>query len=251
MRRRLRDVHDSRSARGRRRGLPRDRPLRISNRPMPDRDRAEAKEAETRSRLLNAAERLFADRGFKDVTVREICRDAHANVAAVNYHFRDKLGLYRAVLQSAIDRMRETTDAARQAGAGHSAEDRLRMYISIFIRRLLADRRGTVHRLVTREMMDPTPALDVIIEQGVLPRMEYLSEVIADLLGCDSTDPRVGRSVASVWTQSAAYVANPITERLGGPIAPTPADVEAIAEHITEFSIAGIRGIRGSRAARG
>ena len=218
---------------------------------MPDRDRADAKEAETRSRLLNAAERLFAERGFKDVTIREICRDARANVAAVNYHFRDKLGLYRAVLQSAIDRMRETTDAARHAGTGRSAEDRLRLYISIFIRRLLADRRGTVHRLVTREMMDPTPALDAIIEQGVIPRMEYLSEVVADLLGCDAADPRVGRSVASVWTQSAAYVANPIAERLGGPIASTAADVEAIAEHIAEFSIAGIRGIRGSRAPRG
>jgi len=197
---------------------------------------------------LSAGERLFADRGFKDVTVREICRAARANVAAVNYHFRDKLGLYRAVLQSAIDRMRETTDAAREAGTGHPAEDRLRIYISIFIGRLLADRRGTVHRLVTREMMDPTPALDMIIEQGVLPRMQYLSEVIADLLGCAVSDPRVGRSVASVWTQSAAYVANPIAERLGGPIAPTPDDVDAIAQHITEFSLAGIRAIRRPRA---
>lgn len=244
MRRRLRDTRDSHSAGRRRRGLPRDRPLRLSSRPVPETDQTGSNsEAETRSRLLNAAERMFAERGFKDVTVRRICRDARANVAAVNYHFGDKLGLYRAVLQAACDRMRETTDTARAAGIGHSAEDRLRIYISIFINRLLADRRGTVHRLVTREMMDPTPALDTIIEQGVRPRMEYLSDVIADLIGCDSTDPRVGRSVASVWTQSAAYVANPIAERLGGPIAPTPTDVDAIARHITDFSIAGIRAI--------
>jgi len=90
----------------------------------------------------------------------------------------------------------------------------------------------------------------VIIEQGVLPRMEYLSEMIAELLGCEMTDPRVGRSVASVWTQSAAYVANPIAERLGGPIAPTPDDVDAIAQHIADFSIAGIRAIGRSRAPR-
>jgi TetR/AcrR family transcriptional regulator, regulator of cefoperazone and chloramphenicol sensitivity len=255
MRRRLRRTHVSRSGGGRRRGLPRDRPLRIGSRPVPDEDRSgstarNATEAETRSRLRNAAERLFAERGFKEVTVRQISRDARANVAAVNYHFGDKLGLYQAVLQAAIDRMRETTDAAREAGAGRSAEDRLRIYISIFIRRLLADRRGTVHRLVTREMMDPTPALDVIIVQGVLPRMEYLSEVIADLLECEVADPRVGRSVASVWTQSAAYVANPIAERLGGPMAPTPEDVDAIAQHIADFSIAGIRAIAGSRAPR-
>jgi AcrR family transcriptional regulator len=200
-------------------------------------------EVETRSRLVNVAERLFADRGFKDVTVRRICRDARANVAAVNYHFGDKLGLYRAVLQATSDRMRETTATARAAGLGHSAEDRLRIYISIFLKRLLADRRGTMHRLVTREMMDPTPALDTIIEQGVRPRMEYLSEVIADLIGCDLTDPRVGRSVASVWAQSEPYVANPIAERGGGPIAPAASDIDAIARHITDFSIAGIRAI--------
>jgi TetR/AcrR family transcriptional regulator, regulator of cefoperazone and chloramphenicol sensitivity len=222
---------------------------------MPDDVRAGASrtvtEAETRSRLLSVGERLFAERGFKDVTVREICRQARANVAAVNYHFGDKLGLYQAVLQAAVDRMRETTDAARAAGAGHSAEERLRIYLAIFMRRLLADPSGTVHRLVTREMMDPTPALDVIIVQGVLPRMEYLSEVIAELLGCDSSDPRVGRSVASVWTQSAAYVANPIAERLGSSLTAMPDDAEAIAQHIADFSIAGIRAIRGSRAVRG
>ena len=249
MRRRFRATRESRSGRGQRRGLPRDRPLRVGSRPVPGRDQDGSidSRAETRLRLLSAGERLFADRGFKDVTVREICRHARANVAAVNYHFRDKLGLYRAVLQSAIDRMRETTDAAREAGVGRPAEDRLRIYISIFIRRLLADRRGTVHRLVTREMMDPTPALDLIIEQGVLPRMEYLSEIVADLLKCDAADPRVGRSVASVWTQSAAYVANPIADRLGGPVAATPDDVETIAQHIADFSLAGIRAIGGSR----
>jgi AcrR family transcriptional regulator len=220
-------------------------------RPMPGDDQAASATAETRSRLLRVAERLFAERGFKDVTVREICREARANVAAVYYHFRDKMGLYQAVLQAAVDRMRETTDAARAAAAGRPAEERLRIYLSIFMRRLLADPWGTVHRLVTREMIDPTPALDLIVVQGVLPRMEYLSEVIADLLGCDAGDPRVSRSVASVWTQSAAYVANPIAERLGRPIAATADDAEAIAQHIADFSIAGIRAISGSRAVRG
>ena len=60
------------------------------------------RDAATRARLLAAAERLFADRGFKKVTVREICRAARANVAAINYHFGDKLGLYREVLQLSL-----------------------------------------------------------------------------------------------------------------------------------------------------
>jgi AcrR family transcriptional regulator len=200
---------------------------------------------ETRERLLQSAKQLFADRGFRNVTVREICRDAHANVAAVNYHFGDKLGLYRAVLQSAIDRMHETTDQARDSGKGQPPESQLRTFISIFIRRLLDDRTGTVYRLVTREMLDPTPALDAVIEQGVRPRMEFLRELIARMIGSDENDPRVLRSVASVSTQFAAYMPNPIADRLADSER-TPADADAIAEHLAEFTIAGIRAI-GSR----
>ena len=73
-------------------------------------------DAETRERLIEAGERLFAQQGFKRVTVREICRAARANVAAVNYHFGDKLGLYREVLQGAIKRhARPTRRRARPA----------------------------------------------------------------------------------------------------------------------------------------
>lgn len=211
---------------------------RTSNRTGGERD-----DAETRERLLAVAKQLFADRGFKDVTVREICRDASANVAAVNYHFGDKLGLYRAVLQSAIDRMHETTVLAREAGEGQSAEAQLRTFIAIFIGRLLSDRTGTVHRLVTREMLDPTPALDAVVEKGVRPRMEFLRELIAQMIGCDESDPRVLRSVASVSTQFAAYMPNPIAERLGASLGAPPADANEIAEHLAAFTIAGIRAV--------
>jgi len=205
---------------------------------MNTRDRA------TRDRLLAAAERLFADRGFKKVTVREICRVAKANVAAVNYHFGDKLGLYREVLQSAIDRMRATNEAARRAGEGQRAEEQLRRYIVIFVRRFLATGNDAVHRIITREMHDPTPALDALVEQGVRPRIEYLSGVIASILGCPRADTRVLRCLASVQAQSIAYIHNPIAERLGFSMEPkTAAQIDEIADHIARFSLAGVRAI--------
>jgi TetR/AcrR family transcriptional regulator, regulator of cefoperazone and chloramphenicol sensitivity len=205
---------------------------------------------ETRDRLLKAAERLFADRGFKKVTVREICRAARANVAAVNYHFGDKLGLYREVMQSAIDAMRATNDAARQAGAGQSAEEQLRRYIAIFVHRVLGSARDTVHKLINREMNDPTPALDTLVEQGVRPRVEYLSGLIAEIMECAPSDQRVLRCVASIQAQTIAYLPNPIAARLGLTFKPTAAHLDELAAHIAEFSLAGVHAVGRATHAR-
>jgi len=212
-------------------------------------------DGETRARLLETAGRLFGERGFKRVTVREICKAAKANVAGVNYHFGDKLGLYREVLQVAIDAMRETSEAAREAGAGQPPEEQLRRYIGVFLHRVLSPGSASIHRLITREMNDPTPVLDALVEQGVRPRIEYLSDIVARIVGCEPKDKRVLRCVASVQAQAVAYFPNPIATRLGFGVEPTKAGIDEAARHIATFSLAGVRAIGRSpdsrRGARG
>jgi TetR/AcrR family transcriptional regulator, regulator of cefoperazone and chloramphenicol sensitivity len=197
----------------------------------------------TRARLLKAAEDLFGERGFKKVTVREICRAAKANVAAVNYHFGDKLGLYREVLQFAIDGMRATNESARVEGKGRPPEEQLRRYLGIFLARVLSPGSEGVHRLITREVNDPTPAFDALVEQGLRPRIEYLSGLVAEIMKCDRKDPRVLRCVGSIQSQALAYLRNPIAVRLGFVFKPTPEFIEKTADHIATFSIAGIRAV--------
>ena len=154
------------------------------------------RDRETRERLLKAAAQLFADRGFKKVTVREICRAARANVAAVNYHFGDKSGLYREVLQLAIETMRSTNDAARQAGQGLAADARLRHYISVSLCRAMRSGHASwISRLINREMSDPTPTLDAIVDQAFRPRADDLTAIVTEILGCEPDDPRVSQCV--------------------------------------------------------
>jgi len=197
----------------------------------------------TRQRVLETAARLFARRGFNDVTVREICRTAHANVAAVNYHFHDKLGLYTEVVRTAIEAIRGTSDTARQAGEGAQAEQKLRIYVQVFLQRIAANGRDSwIHQLISREMADPTPAFDLIIKDAIRPRLEYLAGVMGELLACPPGDPRVMKCVASLQSQF-LFCLNPAVARVYPRFNLTPPTIDELAAHIAEFSLGGIRAL--------
>ena len=205
------------------------------------------KDGETRNRVLGVATRLFAARGFEKVTVREICREAEANVAAVNYHFGDKLGLYREVLGQAIEVMRGTTEMARAEGQGRSPEDRLRIYVRVFMRRVVRKSQDSwIHTLMIHEMADPTPALDMVIEQVLRPRMQYLGEVVADMLQLPVDDARVLRCVLTVQSQFHGLMMNPVLSRLAPGIQPTDDQIDAWTEHNATFALSGIHALRAS-----
>jgi len=59
----------------------------------------------TRQRILDTAERLFADEGFHATTLRRITREAGVNLAAVNYHHGSKDALILAVFQRRLDEL--------------------------------------------------------------------------------------------------------------------------------------------------
>ncbi len=200
---------------------------------------------ETRSRLLNAAARLFGKRGFNHVSVREICLEAGANVASVNYHFRDKLGLYRELIGLIAEGMSQCKITALDSGAGHSPEEQLRAYIRGFLHHLLdqdPEENCWMEKLIAREMAEPTPALDLIIEKGIKPASERLGQVVSEILGLPPSDPRILMSAGMIqglclWFRSSRTVA----ERMVPGLRFTPEVIDGIAEFVANFSIAGMR----------
>jgi AcrR family transcriptional regulator len=199
---------------------------------------------DTRARLLDAAIRLFAEAGYKRVTVRAICRAAHANVAAVNYHFGDKLGLYREVTEQAIALMQETTDLAVAAAAGGTPEEQLRAYVTVVTERLVGSTvYEWVHRFIAREMIDPTPVLATLVDRGMRPRLDHLASIVGALLRLPPDHPKVMASVTSVHSQILLFRSNPITQRLRARSKSAPPSPADIAAHIVAFSLAGIRAI--------
>ncbi|MFN8580115.1 MAG: CerR family C-terminal domain-containing protein [Gemmatimonadaceae bacterium] len=199
----------------------------------------------TRERLLETARRLFVARGFKKVTVREITEEAHANIAAVSYHFRDKLGLYLEVVQEAITASARLF-AATRAPDNAPAADRLRHYVATSLRRLadLGESKAWMQQIMSHEMMDPTPALPLIVDQALKPRLRYLADIVVDLLGCAPTDPRVGLCVASIHAQFVFHLRSPMRDIAFSEWRLEERSIDDIAAHIVSFSLAGVRGVR-------
>jgi TetR/AcrR family transcriptional regulator, regulator of cefoperazone and chloramphenicol sensitivity len=206
---------------------------------------------ETRQRLLNVAAQLFAEHGFNHVTIREICQEAQTNVAAVNYHFRDKLGLYKEVLQMAADAMNRQKTGVMDAIEPQIAEERLRSYIRLTLHHLLDPHQESwMEKLIARETIDPTPAIDLIIEKGIRPTVERNGRMVAELLGTSLDDPRVWHCFLSVQGQCLFYkMSMPVSMRMAPPgFQYTPELIDALAEHVYQFSLAGIRAIAAQAA---
>lgn len=205
-----------------------------------------ATDLETRQRLLNVAAELFAEQGFNNVTVRELCQVAGANVAAVNYHFRDKLGLYKEVVEMAANAMNQSKVEVIEAAEPLPPEERLRTYIRLTLHHLLDPREESwMEKLIAREMMDPTPALDLIIEKGIKPTSQRLGAMVAELLGAPLSDDRVWQCFLSVQAQCLFYkMSKPVSARMApAGFEYTPQVIDALAGHIADFSLAGIRAV--------
>lgn len=203
-------------------------------------------DGDTRDRLLHAATRLFAEKGFAHVTVRELCREAGANVAAVNYHFGGKLELYQALFEWGLSHM--DRDPMTDAPGGASPEERIRHYVQAFVPRLMAPTQGRVQfsRLMRHEMVEPTPLAPWIAERLILPRLHYLAEAIAEMMDTEPDDPVVRRCVTSLQSQCLSYAPSPFHD-VAFPERSHPSEeaIQGAVEHVVAFTLAGIRGLAG------
>ena len=208
-----------------------------------------ARSRDTRQRLLEAAGEVFAERGFRDATVQEICRRAEANIAAVNYHFADKEQLYRAVIQYAEACAVDSHPAA--IAPDTPAEKRLRAHIESFLLRLLDEGHPTwLGKLMAREMSQPTPALDVIVRENIHTTYRRVHAIVLELLGPGASEDDVRACALSIQGQCLFYHhCHPVLTRLFPRVAFGPAQVPELAAHITRFSLAGIRAVARARKA--
>src|SRR5215216_6466006 len=134
-----------------------------------------------RERLIDAAGEMFAELGFHQTTVREICQRAGANIAAVNYHFRDKTGLYTEVVRQSMRAAQlDTVRAAFDQNV--SPEEILRAVIKARLESLRSLDLGDWHfRIFAHELAKPTPAMNVVVNEAIRPLYSRMCKLIGSM----------------------------------------------------------------------
>ena len=159
----------------------------------------------TRERLLEVASAVFAEKGYRDTTVGEICERAGVNTAAINYHFGGKDELYAAAWQNAFNEALRVYPPGGEVADDAPCEQRFHGFISSLLHRVLSEGRlGHAGSLLVRELTHPTEAIDHVRHEAILPLHERASGLIHEILGPGATETDIAFSSMSVIHQCLA-----------------------------------------------
>jgi AcrR family transcriptional regulator len=198
--------------------------------------------ASTREKLVEVAGRIFAEHGYQATTVREIVKRSGANIAAVNYHFGGKLGLYTEVLQQLVRAAR--VDAINSAlDQNAPPEDILRAIIRARLQSVTRPKVQDLHvRIMMHELVQPTPALSRVVNEVSRPIYERLLELVGRIIDLPPKNEQTRLCVHSIMGQILVYIlAGPLLMRLWPELEMTQEQVDRIAGHIADFSLTYLR----------
>lgn len=206
-------------------------------------------EIDTRTRILAAAGPVFAKHGFERATVREICASAGVNIAAVGYHFGDKLGLYRELIQQIRD-LRERQFPTPDNAHRPPEETLARIVRTMLSRILAADPSGWESQLFMREMQDPTPVFESIVREFFEPLFSRLSDVLGQLAGPETPHHVVQKLTLSVVGQCVYYKfgAGVIEILIPEKTRQQHFDIDSLVHHITAFSLAAAKTLAAAKS---
>jgi TetR/AcrR family transcriptional regulator, regulator of cefoperazone and chloramphenicol sensitivity len=190
---------------------------------------------QTQQRLIEAAQQVFAEKGFKAASIREICKLAGANIAAVNYYFGDKERLY-------IEAVKYANTCTQGLPFPDWAPDtppveKLGDFIRVMVTRMMQPQSPASLQLMMRELAQPTAACVEVVRDHIQPMAEKLGAVLAQLL--PDTPPRRRALIAfSIVGQCHFYRGlRAVAALLVGEQEFAQYDPELVTRHITAFTL--------------
>lgn len=195
----------------------------------------------TRQRLIDVAGPLFAEHGYRCTGVKQICDAANCNVASINYHFGSKQDFYAVVL-AAAHQMAFVGNPMPQPDAKLPPREEFTRWLSWWLGSMLRPDRPTwLQPLMAREMVDPTPALDTMVDRSIRPMYQRLTALVRRLAPKGTKAERIRLCTNSVIAQALVYKhARPVLQRMDAMPSLAPAGMAELIDHVAAFTLAGI-----------
>lgn len=198
-------------------------------------------------RLLDAAEELFCEHGYKGTSIRDIAASAGCNIASVNYYFGGKINLYIEVWRRHLIPMRdariESVEKVMSQNQGRiELEDLLQSFAETFVGSMIdPDKASRLSRLMAREYIDRQLPTNIFIDEVMTPTMNAMREALIQT--CPSLDEsKVLMVIFSLVGQLVHLVhVRAMFEQDGDNLGLPVLDTSETVEHIVKFSAAGIR----------
>jgi AcrR family transcriptional regulator len=195
----------------------------------------------TRTRIIKAASRIFAEHGYEGASIRNIVAKADVNQAAINYHFGSKEGLYRAVLSGALRALVEA-DESSPAPEALPREVALRAFISRQLRPMLGrDERSQYLRIFNWETVRPSAVFRKFMAQEAAPYIGAAAGLVRRFLPADASDTQAVLGALWLFGQCSIFVRN--CEQLSRPPLAFKVDqafVDALTDTIAKWAAGGL-----------
>lgn len=211
---------------------------------------AHAKKSSTRDRILEAASEVFAEYTFEKATVREICTRAGANVAAINYHFRDKKELYYLVLQEWENKTRARFPLGGGLEDGLTPEQCIENAAATLLRRIFFGTGADVDieykrlQVYMRELAaGKESGWGRAEDDDYCQMVSYLAPVVKEMLGTDDENV-VTKCVDSVLGQIFHYFLGYVFEPDELVEYRNEEKIQELARHMRIFAVGGLNAVK-------
>lgn len=211
-------------------------------------ENTETETHDARSRLVLAALRLFAEKGYEAATTREICDAAAANISAIRYYFGDKAGLYRVVFTEPMGETKCHTNIATYSDL--PLAEALGRFFTEFLDCLkMGEEIRLVMKLHFREMIEPTGIWQQEIDTEIKPQHEALVAMLKEHLGLQRIDADLHRlAFAIVGMAVYFYVGQEVVTAISPQLLSTPKVIDVLAERLAGYAVSMIEGEARRRA---
>lgn len=192
----------------------------------------------TRLHILETAGQLFAAQGFAESTSKEICTRAGTNMAAINYHFGGRDGLYEAVLIDAHRQLVSLDELMALSVESSDPRQKLRAFLAHMVEMSAQPKAPWGFRVVLREALSPSPAMPALIQRAVLPKAKLLRGIVGEIMGLPDDHPSVQRSL--LLTVLPCLVMTVAPKDLSSKVLPALKDTRALADEVVRYVLAGL-----------